>query len=146
MIKILLTSKSILDCNEQEEEIHNKEIENIVDIIQIFPNYDCAIIFKYKDKIHEHLEKKIIQGNLHDFLNNIEYVDIKNGIDLKIGDNNLLTIIAYGQNYSINSKFNCIITEIVIMPYNNDREFLDISYELLSLIKKAPQSDAPLLN
>lgn len=40
VIKILLTSKSILDCNEQEEEIHNKEIENIVDIIQTFPNYN----------------------------------------------------------------------------------------------------------
>lgn len=134
MIKILLTSKSILDCNEQEEEIHNKEIENIVNFIQTFPNYECVIILKYKDKAHEHLKDKILQGSLHDFLSNIEYVDFKNGIDLKIGDNNLLTIIAYGQNYLINNEFNYVITEILIMPYNNDEEheFLDISYKLLS--------------
>ena len=139
VIKILLTSKSILDCNEQEEEIHNKEIENIVDIIQTFPNYNCAVIFKYIDKAHEHLADKILQGNLHDFLNNIEYVDFKNGIDLKVGDNNLLTIIAYGQNYLINNEFNHVITEILIVPYTNDeeREFLDISFKLVSLIKKS---------
>lgn len=139
MIKILLNSKSILECNEQEEKIHNKEIENIVDIIQTFPNYNCAILFKYKDKTHKHLENKILQGSLHDFLSNIEYVDFKNGIDLKLGDNNLLTIIAYGQNYYINNEFNNVITEIIIMPYNNDedREFLDISFKLLSSIKKA---------
>ena len=128
-----------MDCNEQEE-IHNKEIKIIIDIIQTFPNYDCAVIFKYKDKAHEHLEDKIIQGNLHDFLNNIEYIDFKNGIDLKIGDNNLLTIVAYGQNYLINNEFSYAITEIIIMPYNEVREFLDISNQLLLKIKYRPST------
>ena len=53
MVKLLLNSKSILNCNEEEEKEHNNEIEEISKMIYSLPNYDCAIIIKYVDKANE---------------------------------------------------------------------------------------------
>mgnify|MGYP007128339739 CR=1 FL=1 len=50
---MLLNSKSILNCNEEEEKEHNNEIEEISKMIYSLPNYDCAIIIKYVDKANE---------------------------------------------------------------------------------------------
>ena len=58
----------------------------------------------------------------------VQYVDIKNGVDLEIGDNNLLTIRAYGQCYEIKDDYYNVITDIYIMPYEGKGEFIDISY------------------
>ena len=53
---MLLNSKSILNCNEEEEKEHNNEIEEISKMIYSLPNYDCAIIIKYVDKAKEKRE------------------------------------------------------------------------------------------
>ena len=127
---MLLNSKSIIDCNEYEEEMHNNEIELIAEKICELPNYDCAVVIRYKDIAHKDKKDTIMSCGLHDFLEMAEYVDIKNGIDLKIGDNDLLTIRAYGQGYIMNDEYYNVITEIFIMPYEGEGEFLDISHYL----------------
>lgn len=133
---MLLTSKSIVDCNEYEEEVHNNEIELIAESICELPNYDCAVVMKYKDIAHKDRKETIMSCSLHDFLEMVEYVDIKNGIDLKIGDNNLLTICAYGQGYEMKGEHYNVITEIFIMPYEDEGEFLDISQQLINIRKR----------
>ena len=49
----LLNSKSILDCDEFEEEIHNKETQEILERLLKYPNYDCAAIIKYFDEANK---------------------------------------------------------------------------------------------
>ena len=44
--KMLLNSKSIIDCNEDKEVIHNKEIKHIIDQLNKLPNYECLVIKK----------------------------------------------------------------------------------------------------
>ena len=125
---MLLNSKSIIDCDEYEEEIHNGEIELIADKIYELPNYDCAVVIKYKDIAHKNKKEKIMSCSLHNFLEMVQYVDIKNGVDLEIGDNNLLTIRAYGQCYEIKDDYYNVITDIYIMPFEGKVVFIDISY------------------
>lgn len=127
---MLLNSKSILECDEFEEKVHNEEIKKIANQVYNFPNYQCVVVYKYKDTAHKEQKEIIRECYLHDFLDVVEYVDIKNGIDLAITDNDLLTIIAYGQCYELNGICEKITTYIYIMPYNDEREFLDISNKI----------------
>ena len=57
----LLNSKSILDCDEFEEEIHNKEAQEILESLLKYPNYDCAAIIKYFDEANKDKEPIIKQ-------------------------------------------------------------------------------------
>lgn len=45
----LLNSKSILDCDEHEEELHNQEITNFIDRVYNFENYECALRIQRMD-------------------------------------------------------------------------------------------------
>lgn len=49
----LLNSKSILDCNEQETEQHNKECSTIIENLHKYDDYDCAVIYKYFDETNK---------------------------------------------------------------------------------------------
>ena len=106
---MLLNTKSIIECDEYEEVIHNKEIEMIENEICRLPNYNCLVVFRYVDE----------------YLSMMEYSDIKNGIDIKIGDNNILTITAYGQAYKVGEKWYTIEEEILIMPLDENNDFID---------------------
>ena len=129
---MLLNSKSILNCNEEEEKEHNNEIEEISKMIYSLPNYDCAIIIKYVDKANEKREEEILSCNMHDYLDMLEYIDIKNGIDLVIEDNNIFSIHSYGQCYKLKDDFHFVETNIYIMPYDENRDFIDISNFLVA--------------
>ena len=126
MIKI--NSKSILECNEKEEEIHNNEIENYYNEIFAINNYDTAILIQRVDI--EDQEEITKACKLHDFMDMIEYVDVKNGIDIYYDDKEILTIMAYGQGYECGGKFYMVKNKISILPYNEDREFVNINYLL----------------
>ena len=139
MTKMLLTTKSILDCDEFEEEIHHKEINDLIQFIQKIEDVDCAFIIKYVDKGHSSRKETILSGNLHNFIDMVEYCDIKNGIDLLIKDNQFLTIRTYGQGYTMeidgNEEYNLISQEIVVMPYVDDYKFINIVPLLLDIIR-----------
>lgn len=124
---MLLNSKPILECNEFEEERHLEEIELIAEKIYALPNYDCAVVFKYTDPAHYKNKETIKSCYIHDFLDMVEYTDFKNGIDIEISDDKVLTVVAYGQFYTLNEEYFNVITNIYFLPYNEDKEFLDIS-------------------
>ncbi len=54
---MLLNTKSIIDCNEEEYEDHIQELTDIEELICELPNYDCAVIIKYLDPAHENREE-----------------------------------------------------------------------------------------
>ncbi len=122
----LLNSKSILDCDEKEMLIHEREIEEILNVIYQLEDYDCVIIFKHMDEAHKNKEDVIKSCQLYDFLEMVEYVDFKNGIDFAVEDNGVFVIIAYGQGYEINGIYHFIGTHIHVMPYGEDKKILRI--------------------
>lgn len=133
---MLLNSKSIIDCEENEEKKHNEEIMAIVDKVSELPNYDCAVIIKHMDEAHKSQKDENYQCKLHDFLDVIEYVDFKNGIDLEIGECNLLTINTYGQifTYSNGDKSDYVRNVIHIVPFEKNGDAVDISKYLVEPI------------
>ena len=58
----------------------------------------------------------------------IEYVYFKNGVDLALVED-YLTFIAYGQGYTIGTDYHLVQTGIQIRPYNDNREFVYLSFK-----------------
>lgn len=91
-----------MECNEDEEILHNEEITNIERKIHKLPNYDCAIIYNF---LNFPKKKEIIKScKLHDFMEMIEYTDFKNGIDLFASEINEFEILAYGGMFENDNK------------------------------------------
>lgn len=118
----LLNTKSILNCNELEEEKHNQENQDILSKLSNYPNYDCAAIIKYFDEANKNKEPIIKSCNLHNCDELINYIDSKNGVDIAIVED-FLTYIVYGQGYSGNNKCHLI----QIRPYDSDRNFIKLN-------------------
>lgn len=126
-----INTKSILECNEHEEELHNHEIKKYCDTIYEISNYETAILIQ---RVDIEVQEEIIKScKLHDFMDMVEYVDNKNGIDLYYDDKEILTIMAYGQGYEMNGKHYMVKTKIKVLPYNDSREFLNLRYLFDSL-------------
>lgn len=121
----LLNTKRILECDEDEAVIHNEEIKRELEDLLNYPNYECAAIIQYFDIAHKDREPIIEQCLLHDCQDVLEFVDLKNGVDLAIVDG-FLTFIVYGQFYSMIDETHCVETGIQIRPYNEDREFITV--------------------
>lgn len=133
---ILINSKSIIDCDEKEEELHNKEINNFLDLILKYPNYECALIINRVDI--EEKRERIESCRLHEILDNIDYVDLKNGADILI-DEGIIHIFCYGQNYIISEVTKMVTNDICVLPYNEDRDFLSL-FTNISEIKEFVQN------
>lgn len=128
----LLNTKSILDCNELEEEKHNQENQDLLSKLSNYPNYDCAAIIKYFDEANKDKEPIIKSCNLHNCDEMINYIDSKNGVDIAIVED-FLTFIAYGQGYFIDNISYQTQTGIQIRPYDSKRDFifLNISKDIV---------------
>ena len=128
----LLNTKSILDCDEIEKEVHNQEIQDILSNLSNYPNYDCAAIIKYFDEANKDKEPIIKSCNLHNCDEMINYIDSKNGVDIAIIEY-FLTFIVYGQGYFIDNISYQTQTGIQIRPYDSKRDFifLNISKDIV---------------
>ncbi|WP_337741357.1 hypothetical protein [Holdemanella biformis] len=128
----LLNTKSILDCNELEEEKHNQENQDLLSKLSNYPNYDCAAIIKYFDEANKDKEPIIKSCNLHNCDEMINYIDSKNGVDIAIVED-FLTFIVYGQGYFIDNISYQTQTGIQIRPYDFKRDFifLNISKDIV---------------
>ena len=122
----LLNSKSILDCTEQETEQHNQECSAIIESLQKYDDYDCAVIYKYFDEANKEKEPVIKQCNLYDCLDMVQFSDIKNGVDFATVEG-FLTFICYGSEYEYNNQIHLVTTGIQIRPYNKERNFVQIN-------------------
>jgi len=111
----LLHSKSIRNCTELEEAIHQAEVERFSEMIASFPNYDCDIDVTFEDDYHKEMNYPLdYESNLHRIFEFIETQDIKNGVDTYLTDENNLAFRAYGQGYSWNDKNDVVTTLITV--------------------------------
>lgn len=120
----LINSKSIIDCDEQEEKIHADEINNVLELLHSKGNYDCAVLKKYQDEGHKHIEMEILHSNLYNISDVIEDCDLKNGVDVCIDEEGYYVFIVYGQIYELGEKYHMVTTALKIMPYDENREFI----------------------
>lgn len=120
----LYTKASVLDCESEADLIqHNLEIENIIQTLTKYTNYDCAVIIKHFDDANKEKEPIIKQCKLHDCFDMVQFADIKNGIDIGCVEG-FITFICYGAEYTYNNQVYLCTTGIQIRPYDNARNFL----------------------
>ena len=100
---ILLNTKSILDCDEEETELHFKEIEALFEKLSTYNNlYNVEVT--YLDPYQkEHKPTKIVQMTMSELEDFIQNFDIKNGADIYNNKKNIV-IKLYGQTYQYKDK------------------------------------------
>ena len=100
---ILLNTKSTLDCNEEETEVHFKEIEDLFETLSNDDDF-CIVEVSYLDPI-QIIDKyrRIVKMKLSELEDFIQDFDIKNGADIYNDQNNIVFLL-YGQNYNYDGK------------------------------------------
>ena len=74
----LLHSKSIRNCTELEEAIHQAEVERFSEMIASLPNYDCDIDVTFEDDYHKEMNYPLAyESNLHRIFEFIETQDLQ---------------------------------------------------------------------
>lgn len=98
---ILLNTKSILQCNEKETEIHNKEIEMMFNQHLSSNTNLCKVTTTYLDSHQKDTKSETSQIiNIYELNDFIQKYDIKNGLDVFVDTNNYDIILKlYGQGY-----------------------------------------------
>ena len=124
---LMLNEKSCIDCDEFEFDKHNEEIEELMKKLTQLEDYDCVVLHKYIDLAHKNKEMKVIDSNLWDIYELVEYADFKNGVDIFIDDEGFLNLSVYGQTYRIDGNDYFINSVFKIIPRDKDWNFLDIS-------------------
>lgn len=119
----LINSKSILNCDEFEEEIHNQENNEFIEKLFDSPDYKCAALIKRTDMNDVDSEVTIKPCSLHDCFEMVEYVDAKNGVDI-FNDGGFITFMVYGQHYKKDEKFYIVQHEIQIRSFDSNGEYV----------------------
>ena len=113
---ILLNTKSILQCDEEETEIHNNEIEMLFNQhLSSNPNL-CKITTTYLNSYQKDTKPETSQViNIYELNDFIQKYDIKNGLDVFQDTNNYDIILKlYGQGYWYNNDANLVTTQLRI--------------------------------
>lgn len=55
----------------------------------------------------------------------LEYVDIKNGVDI-YNDDGFILFVAYGASYKSGSDYQIVKHTVLILPYDDNRHFLKV--------------------
>jgi len=113
---ILLNTKSILQCDEEETEIHNNEIEMLFEQhLSSNPNL-CQVTISYLDPHQKETKSETTQViNTYELENIIQNYDIKNGLDIFQDTNNYDIILKlYGQGYCYKYENNLTTTQLRI--------------------------------
>ena len=131
ILMLMLNEKSCIDCDEFEFEKHSEEIEELMEKLIKLEDYDCVVLHKYIDLGHKDKEMKVIDSNLWDIYELVEYADFKNGVDILIDDERFLNLSVYGQTYKMDGNDYFINSIFKIIPRDKDWNFLDISGFLL---------------
>lgn len=124
----LLHTKSIRECTELEETIHQAEVERFSEMIASLPNYDCDIDVTFEDDYHKEMNVPLAyESNLHRIFEFIETQDIKNGVDTYLTDENDLAFRAFGQHYVANGKDDLLTTLITVKSFGEGGSPIDMS-------------------
>ena len=114
---ILLNTKSILQCNEKETKIHNKEIEMMFNQhLSSNPNL-CQVTTTYLDPHQKETKTETSQViNIYELEDFIQKYDIKNGLDVLVDTNNYDIILhLFGQGYWFNNDAHLVTTQLRII-------------------------------
>lgn len=124
----LLHHKSILDCTELEAEIHQAEMETIMNLIFELSDYDCELIVIYVDDYHKnHWSPYFLESNLHRIDELLQNEDLKNGVDVFLTTGNNLAFKAYGQGYRYHGVDGLLTALITVKCYGEGRSPIDMS-------------------
>lgn len=124
----LLHTKSIRECTELEEAIHQAEVERFSEMIASLPNYDCDIDVTFEDDYHKEMNYPLAyESNLHRIFEFIETQDIKNGVDTYLTEENDLAFRAFGQHYVANGKDGLLTTLITVKSFGEGMSPIDMS-------------------
>ncbi|MCF6466591.1 hypothetical protein [Clostridium sp. Cult2] len=124
---LMLNEKSCIDCNEFEFNKHSEEIDELMERLMELEDYDCVVLQKYIDLAHKDKEIQVMDTNLWDIYELIEYADFKNGVDILLDDEGFLNLSVYGQSYKLAGKDHFINSIFKIIPRDEDWNFLNIS-------------------
>lgn len=113
---ILLNTKSILQCNEKETEIHNKEVESFFNNNFSTNPYLCQVTTTYLDSHQKDTKPETSQViNIYELNDFIQKYDIKNGLDVFVDANNYDIILKlYGQGYCYKYENHLTTTQLRI--------------------------------
>lgn len=119
---ILLNTKSILNCDEEETKIHFKEIETLFEKLST-NNHLCIIKVDHLDPIQK-IDKcsRLVQITMSELEDFIQEFDIKNGADV-YNDNKHIVIKLYGQTYCYKGKDYIITTQLYVRQTPLRKEF-----------------------
>lgn len=129
----LLHKKSILECSELDEKIHQAEMNQLMDMLLSLPNYDWDIEVSFEDDYHKDKREPLFyESNLHRIFEFIEAQDIKNGVDTFLTDEHHLAFRAYGQGYFHKGKEGLITSLLTVKCFEEGMVPVDMSKYLLS--------------
>lgn len=123
---LLLNTKTVLNCDEVEYEIHSEEILKVIDFLSNQKYLDCAILYKYQDIVHKDQDQKVLSSTLDNLMDIFEMFDLKNGVDVYYEDGFYIFII-YGQNYSFNGEDYLVTVALKILPFDDNRNFTKLA-------------------
>ncbi|MGT2887112.1 hypothetical protein N1495_04060 [Streptococcus didelphis] len=124
----LLHKKSILDCTELEERIHQAETNQLLEKLLSLPNFDCDFEVTFEDDYHKKMNYPLFyESNLHRISDFMETRDIKNGVDTLLTEANHLAFRAFGQHYTAEGKDGILTTLITVKCYGEGRMPIDMS-------------------
>lgn len=124
----LLHKKSILDCTELEEHIHQVETNQLLQKILSLPNFDCDFEVTFEDDYHKEMNDPLFyESNLHRISDFLETRDIKNGVDTLLTKDNHLAFSAFGENYSARGKDGILTTLVTVKCFGEGRMPIDMS-------------------
>ncbi|HFI0120133.1 TPA: hypothetical protein ACGPB3_000325 [Streptococcus suis] len=124
----LLHKKSILECTELEERIHQVETNQLLEKILSLPNFDCDFEVTFEDDYHKEMNDPLFyESNLHRISDFMETRDIKNGVDTLLTKDNHLAFRAFGENYTARGKDGILTTLVTVKCFGEGRMPIDMS-------------------
>lgn len=113
---ILLNTKPILNCDEKETEIHNKEVESFFNNNFSTNPYLCQVTTTYLDSHQKDTKSETSQIiNIYELNDFIQKYDIKNGLDVFVDTNNYDIILKlYGKGYYYKHENHLTTTQLRI--------------------------------
>lgn len=124
----LLHTKSIRECTELEEAIHQEEMDSIMNLVFELPDYDCELSVTYIDDYHKNYwSPYFLESNLHRIEELLQNEDLINGVDVFLTEENDLAFKVYGQSYSYQENVGILTALVTVTCFGEGRSPIDMS-------------------
>lgn len=131
---LLLNTKSIVDCSEEESEFHFNESISIAEAIYSLPNFRCSRRLESLNVGMRNDVTHIDKVELHSFMSDLEGLDCKNGYDIILDDDNNLALMVYGSRYEFEGSVYTSLSKVTFTAMANGVVH-DISNDIINAIR-----------